>query len=99
MEKLVLHGCQLSSANPAILASAAATVRTVHLDQARLDPKQVAELLRKSSTSKSLNYLTLDGVAVPEELLGAEEVLNLTRRKFNIYIEGGRKATLTSVIQ
>ena len=78
MEKLVLHGCQLTSANPAILASAAATVRTVHLDHARLQPKQVAELLRKSSTSKSLNYLTLDGVAVPEELLGAEAIRSAT---------------------
>ena len=80
---LVLAGCNLTSTNSAVLASAVATIRSVDLSDVQFQPQQVAkipsfwlqffskvvEVLRKSASAKGLFYLSLDGVQVPEELL------------------------------
>ena len=100
---LVLVGCNLTAANAAVLASAVATIRSVDLSEVKLQPLQVAELLRKSATAKGLFYLSLDGVQVPEDLLkekSEDTILEKMRTKYNMYIgRGSASNTLTSVIQ
>ena len=44
-----------------------------------------------------LRYLSLDGVPVPEEVEGEEELLDRLRERLNLYTEaGGRRKVLTS---
>ena len=103
IDHLVLVGCNLTSANSAVLASAVATIRTVDLSEVKLQPLQVAEVLRKSATAKGLYYLSLDGVQVPEELLkdkSEDTILAKMRTRYNLYIgRGASSNTITSVIQ
>ena len=103
VDNLVLVGCNLTAANAAVLASAVATIRSVDLGEVKLQPLQVAEVLRKSATAKGLYYLSLDGVQVPEDLLkekSEDTVLEKMRTKYNLYIgRGAASNTLTSVIQ
>ena len=103
VDNLVLVGCNLTAANAAVLASAVATIRSVDLSEVKVQPLQVAELLRKSATAKGLFYLSLDGVQVPEDLLkekSEDTVLEKMRTKYNLYIgRGAASNTLPSVIQ
>ena len=103
VDNLVLVGCNLTAANAAVLASAVATIRSVDLGEVKLQPLQVAEVLRKSATAKGLYYLSLDGVQVPEGLLkekSEDTILEKMRTKYNLYIgRGAASNTLTSVIQ
>ena len=97
----MLHGCQLQAANPAVLASAVATVTTVDLTEGKLLPQQVVELLQGAAKAKALKYLTLDGVGVPRQLVEGDQLLASIRERYNVYTEamGGRGRLLTSVIQ
>jgi hypothetical protein len=102
VNRLVLRRCDLHAANPSVLASAVAIVRSVDLANAKLDPLQVAELLRRCAVAKTLQYLCLEGVAVPGEVGGkeGEEVLVALRARYNVYTAArpaGR--LLTSTVQ
>ena len=103
IDHLVLVGCNLTSANSAVLASAVATIRSVDLSEVKLQPVQVAEVLRKSAIAKGLYYLSLDGVQVPEELLkdkSEDTILAKMRTRYNLYVGRGTSSnTITSVIQ
>ena len=111
MHHLVLAGCNLTSTNSAVLASAIATIRSVDLSDVQFQPQQVAripsfwlqffskvvEVLRKSASAKGLFYLSLDGVQVPEELLNdkAEDAILTKMRTRYNMYIGGSTTTNT----